>query len=140
MKSASFLLKTFFFLFCLTSFNSYSQNKEEEVLLFVEDVPSFPAGDEAMNDFLKKNIKYPELPKGVPKEGALLASFVVEKNGTLTDVKVVKGMSEELNKEIVRVIKIMPPWIPGMQSGRRVRVEQHLTIKFSPKGKLIIAQ
>lgn len=123
-----------------SSLHVFSQEKEEEVFLFVQDVPAFPAGDEAMNAFFKKNVKYPNLPKSAVKEGALLASFIVEKDGLVSDVKVIKGMSDELNNEIIRVIKTMPPWIPGTQNGKRVRVEQHLTFKFSPKGKVVSVQ
>lgn len=137
-------MKKFFVLIVLLIFashTSFSQTpQDDEVFLFVQEVPSFPAGDEAMNEFLKKNIKYPELPKGAGKEGAMLASFIVEKNGTLSDVKIVKGMSDALNQEVIRVIKSMPPWIPGMQTGKRVRVEQHITLKFSAKGKLVSAE
>ncbi len=130
----------FLILILFSSVNVFSQEKEDEVFLFVQDVPAFPAGDEAMNEFFKKNVKYPNIPKGAVKEGAILVSFIVEKDGSVSDIKVIKGMSDELNNEVIRSIKSMPPWIPGTQTGKRVRVEQHLTFKFSAKGKVVSVQ
>lgn len=133
-----FLLLSIVFGVC--SAEAFSQSKEEEVFSYVQDEPAFPAGDEAMFEFLRDNIRYPKLPKDKKQEGALVIYFIVEKNGLLSDVKIIKGMSDELNNEVVRVAKTMPPWVPGMQNGKRVRVEKHLTLKFSSKGKLLEAK
>lgn len=96
----------------------------------VEQRPMFPNGDVAMMKFVADNIVYPvsALEEGV--QGKVIVSFIIEKNGALSDVKVVRGMHPGLDKEAVRVVKKMPNWTPGYNKGRPVRVTYLLPVTF----------
>ena len=96
--------------------------KEEEAKVFdvVEQMPSFPGGPSALFEYLSKNIKYP----------VVIVTFVVEKDGSITDVRVVKSVDPSLDKEAQRVVKSMPRWIPGKQNGSAVRVKYTVPVTF----------
>lgn len=96
----------------------------------VEQMPSFPGGTKAMMEFLSKNTQYPEeaAKKGI--QGTVFVQFVVEKDGSIKDVKVIRGKHPLLDAEAVRVAKLMPKWTPGKQDGKAVRVEFTMPVKF----------
>ena len=96
----------------------------------VEQMPSFPGGDAALMSFLNKNIKYPVIAEENGIQGRVVATFVVERDGSITDVKVIKSVDPSLDKEAVRVLKLMPKWIPGKQSGKAVRVKYTVPVTF----------
>ena len=99
--------------------------KEEETKVFdvVEQMPSFPGGQGELMAFLSKNIKYPVVAEENGVQGRVVVTFVVEKDGSITDVRVVKSVDPSLDKEAQRVVKSMPKWIPGKQNGSAVRVK-----------------
>jgi len=96
----------------------------------VEQMPQFPGGMTEMMKFLSENVKYPEEAEEKGTQGRVVATFIVEKDGTITNVKVVKKVSDELDAEAVRVIKAMPKWKPGMQKGQPVRVKYTIPVTF----------
>ena len=106
--------------------------KEEETKLFdvVEVMPSFPGGQAALFEWLSKNIKYPVVAEENGVQGRVIVTFVVERNGSITDVQVVKSVDPSLDKEAVRVVKAMPHWIPGKQNGSAVRVKFTVPVTF----------
>lgn len=93
-------------------------------------MPSFPGGQEAMMDFIQKNVKYPGLAIENLIQGRVTVMFVVEKNGEITNIEVVKSVGWGLDDEAIRVVKSMPRWIPGENNYRPVRVKIALPIKF----------
>jgi len=93
--------------------------------------PQYAHGEEALYDYLGNNIKYPEQDRRNNIQGKVILSFVVEKDGSITDIKVLKTPSEDLAQEAVRVVKKMPRWKPGMQHGRVVRVGYTLPVNFA---------
>ncbi len=99
----------------------------------VEDKPAFPGGMEAMIQFFSTNIQYPADAKKQKIDGRVLVNFVVEKDGSITDVKVMKPGFPSLDAEAVRVVKMMPKWKPGYQKGQAVRVLFALPISFNLK-------
>lgn len=103
---------------------------EDEVYMSVEKNPEFPGGVNAMMDYLRGNLKYPESAKKNKQEGRVFIGFVVEKDGSVTNVKVLRGVCEELDNEAVRVVKSMPTWIAGRDKGEPVRVQYTLPIVF----------
>ena len=105
---------------------------EEDRTVFevVEQMPSFPGGDAALMSFLSKNIHYPAIAEENGIQGRVVATFVVERDGSITDVKVVKSIDPSLDKEAVRVLKSMPKWIPGRQNGSPVRVKYTVPVTF----------
>ena len=106
--------------------------KEEETKVFdvVEQMPSFPGGPAALMQYLSSNIKYPVVAEENGVQGRVVCTFVVEKDGSITDVRVVKSVDPSLDKEAMRVVKSMPKWIPGKQNGSAVRVKYTVPVTF----------
>lgn len=102
----------------------------EEIFVVVEEQPEFPGGQAALMKFLSENIRYPVIAQENGIQGRVICSFVVEKDGSITDVQVVRGVDPSLDKEAVRVIQSMPKWKPGKQRGKAVRVRFTLPIVF----------
>ncbi len=102
----------------------------EKIFTAVEESPKFPGGDKAMYEFLSKNIRYPEMAAQNNIQGRVTVQFVVEKDGSIGEVKVVRGKDPDLDKEAVRVVKSMPKFIPGKMNGQAVRVWYTLPINF----------
>ena len=106
--------------------------KEEETKVFdvVEQMPQFPGGPNALFEYLSKNIKYPVVAEENGIQGRVIVTFVVERDGSITDVKVPKSVDPSLDKEAMRVVKSMPHWIPGKQNGSAVRVKYTVPVTF----------
>lgn len=96
----------------------------------VEKMPEFEGGMDGMMSFFQKNIKYPAEAKEKGKKGRVLVQFVVEKDGSIVEPKVVKSVSPELDAEALRVVQMMPKWKPGQQRGKNVRVQFTLPVSF----------
>ena len=103
---------------------------EEPISDFSDVEPVYPGGPAAMNAFIQSKVVYPELSKEMDEQGTVYVQFVVNKDGTIQDVIVLKGVSELLDKEAVRVVKLMPKWTPGEQAGKAVRVRYQIPINF----------
>jgi protein TonB len=106
------------------------EEEEEEIFVVVENQPEFPGGQAAMMKFLSENIKYPVIAQENGIQGRVICNFVVERDGSITDVQIVRGVDPSLDKEAVRVIQSMPKWKPGMQRGKPVRVRFTLPVVF----------
>jgi len=102
----------------------------EEIFDIVEEMPEFIGGIEKLYEYLGNNINYPEQAKDFSIQGKVFVQFVVWKDGTIRDVKVVKGAHKHLDKEALRVITKMPVWKPGKQRGKNVNARFTLPIKF----------
>ena len=102
----------------------------DKVFDVVEQMPSFPGGNSALMQYLSKNIKYPVVAEENGIQGRVICTFVVERDGRVTDVRVVKSVDPSLDKEAVRVVSSMPAWIPGKQNGSAVRVKYTLPVTF----------
>ena len=102
----------------------------DEVCLSVEKYPEFPGGPNALMNYLRRNLKYPETAKKNKLEGRVFVGFVVEKDGSVTNVNVLRGVCEELDNEAVRVVKSLPKFTPGMNNGEPVRVQYTLPVSF----------
>lgn len=106
------------------------EEETEEIFVVVENQPEFPGGNAAMMKFLSDNIKYPVIAQENGIQGRVICNFVVEKDGSITDVQVVRGVDPSLDREAVRVIEQMPTWTPGKQRGKAVRVRFTLPVVF----------
>lgn len=104
--------------------------EEQKVFDVVEQMPQFPGGDAALMQFLSSHIKYPAVAEENGIQGRVVCTFVVERNGSISDVRVVKSVDPSLDKEAMRVIKSMPNWIPGKQNGQAVRVKYTVPVTF----------
>ncbi len=106
--------------------------EEEDNVVFqvVETMPSFPGGDQALFKFLGENVKYPAIAQENGTQGRVICQFVVNRDGSIVDVEVVRPVDPSLDKEAIRVIKSMPNWSPGKQRGKSVRVKYTLPVNF----------
>ena len=105
-----------------------------EVFVIVEDAPEFPGGIEAMHRFLRDNIRFPAIAREAGIQGTVFVTFVVEPNGSITNVRVLRGIGGGCDEEAVRVVSMMPNWTPGRQRGRAVRVQFNMPIRFTLSG------
>ena len=96
--------------------------KEEEIFAFVEIMPEFPGGEAALLRFLQMNIRYPAEAVTKNIQGKVMVEFVVEKDGSISQPRVFKGIGGGCNEESLRVVKLMPKWKPAKQAGKFVRV------------------
>ena len=103
---------------------------EQEVFTIVEQMPSFPGGDQKMYEYLGKNIKYPQVARETGIQGRVFVNFVVEPDGSVSNVKVLRGIGGGCDEEAMRVVKGMPKWAPGKQRGKAVRVSYTLPVVF----------
>ena len=103
---------------------------KDGVYQIVEEMPEFPNGIEGLMDYVAQNVKYPESAKENNLQGRVLVKFVIEKDGSVSNVEVGRGWGNELDDEAVRVVKAMPKWKPGKQDGKPVRVSFMLPINF----------
>ena len=102
----------------------------DTVYQVVDQKPEFPGGEKAMFEFLSKNIVYPEKAKEAGIQGRVFVGFVIEKDGSVSEVKIMKGVGGECDEEALRVVKSMPNWKPGKKDGKVVRVSYTLPINF----------
>ena len=107
--------------------------KNQQVFDVVEQMPEYPGGIQALFEYLQQNVKYPEDAVKQKIEGRVIATFVVETDGSINNVEVVKPAFPSLDAEAVRVLSAMPKWTPGMQSGKVVRVKYTVPINFNMK-------
>jgi protein TonB len=100
----------------------------------VEESPSFPGGEEARIRFLQENIEYPQMARESGIQGTVYMTFVVEPSGSVSAVRVLRGIGGGCDEEAIRVIQKMPKWNPGKQRGKPVRVQFTMPIKFTLQG------
>ena len=101
---------------------------DDKIYEVCEQMPIFEGGDAALLKYLRENLKYPDKTKDRGVQGRLVIGFIVEKDGSLTDVKVLRPVDIDLDAEVLRLVKGMPKWIPGRQNGKRVCVRYLLPI------------
>ena len=105
-------------------------DESETVLTYATEMPSFPGGDSQRLKFLSKNIRYPQQASENGVQGTVFVSFVVKKDGSLSDIKTLRGIGGGCDEEAIRVVKKMPRWNPGYQNGKKVSVLFNMKIDF----------
>ncbi|RRD62483.1 energy transducer TonB [Tannerella forsythia] len=106
------------------------EESSQQIFMVVEEMPEFPGGQAALMSFIAKSIKYPVVAQENGIQGRVTCSFVVNKDGSIVDAEVVRGIDPSLDKEALRVINTMPKWKPGKQRGKPVRVKFTVPINF----------
>ena len=130
-KNVSLKVALMMFVLLFSFMTSTAQTKKNDMLFSVVEVmPQYPGGQIAMMQYLMKNIKYPEQAMKEGIQGRVTVRFIVEKDGSISDVKPVLSVHPLLNKEAVRVVESMPKWTPGKQNGKPVRVRFNLPVMF----------
>ena len=104
--------------------------EESKVFDVVEQMPSFPGGQGALLEYLASHVKYPVVAQENGVQGRVVVSFIVEKDGSITDVRVVRSVDPSLDREAARVVSSMPRWTPGKQNGSAVRVKYNVPVMF----------
>lgn len=117
-------------IFCNAQTSSNSNSDPAKVYTFVEQNPEFPGGDAELIHFLSQNITYPQMERDNDIQGKVLLRFVVMEDGSVDSVMVVRSVSPGLDKEAVRVVKLLPKFKPGKQQGKPVKVYFNLPIVF----------
>ncbi|MCC8153309.1 MAG: energy transducer TonB [Tannerellaceae bacterium] len=102
----------------------------DKVYQVVDGMPRYPGGENEMLKYIATNTIYPETAKNAGEQGRVVISYTVEKDGSISDIQVVRGISEDLNQEAIRLVKEMPTWEPGTNKGEIVRVRYTLPIIF----------
>src|SRR5690554_139732 len=111
------------------------EKKEEVIFVVVENMPEFPGGNGAMMKFISDTIRYPVEAQQKGIQGRVICNFVVMKDGSISDLQVVRGVDPLLDAEALRVLKLMPDWKPGKQRGQAVNVRFTLPVVFSLQGE-----
>ena len=102
----------------------------QQIFTVVEEMPKFPGGDAELLKFISKSIRYPVIAQENGIQGRVICSFVVNRDGSIVDAQVLRGVDPSLDKEALRVINSMPKWSPGKQRGKPVRVKYTVPITF----------
>ncbi|MBR4266278.1 MAG: energy transducer TonB [Bacteroidales bacterium] len=105
--------------------------EEPQVFFIVEDMPEFPGGELALRKYIAENVRYPEMAKENDIQGTVYVRFVVDEQGKVTNVEVMRGVDPLLDKEAIRVVQSLPKWKPGKQRGKAVKVSHSVPIKFA---------
>lgn len=108
-----------------------AQADTSKIFNIVEKMPEYPGGINALMHYLATNIKYTAEARKAKVQGRVFVNFIIEKDGSISHVKVLKGIGYGCDKEAVKAVENMPRWIPGQQRGKPVRVEYNLPVKFS---------
>lgn len=113
-----------------TAIPTEDEVKDDVPISFPDEMPLFPGGESALFTYLSTTLKYPRESIEINSSGTVYATFVVERDGRLTDINILRGVDAYCDKEALRVVSQMPKWKPGVQRGRNVRVQFVLPIKF----------
>jgi len=107
------------------------EEDDDEFFMVVENMPEFPGGDLGLMKYIQRNVKYPPIAKEYNITGKVYVSFIVDKSGAVTNVKIVRGVDKNLDAEALRVVKSLPKYKPGKQRGQAVRVMFTIPINFT---------
>ena len=103
---------------------------KDAVYTSVEQIPQFPGGMDAFSGFLTTNLRYPKSARKNKIQGRVIVTMVVEKDGSLSNIKIARSVSDDIDAEALRVVKLSPKWSPGIQNGRPVKVSFAIPISF----------
>lgn len=130
-KNVSLKVALMMFVLLFSFMTSTAQTKKNDMLFSVVEVmPQYPGGQIAMMKYIMENMKYPEQAMKEGIQGRVTVRFIVEKDGSISDVRPIHSVHTLLDKEAVRVVKSMPKWTPGKQNGKPVRVQLIVPIMF----------
>ena len=115
---------------CIVDEHQGPIDPESNIFIHTEVMPEFPGGEGKLLQFIAENIHLPKCVTSATVKGRSIIEFVVEKDGTVSDFKVVRSLNKECDEEAVRVLKTMPKWKPGMERGKPIRVKYTVPVKF----------
>ena len=112
---------------------SISAQTEEPIYVVVDQMPEFPGGPNGLGNFIRSNQAYPREALDNKTEGIVIASFIVEKDGKVSTPTIIKSLGFGCDEEVLRLIKMMPAWKPGIKEGKEVRVKLNIPVEFKLK-------
>lgn len=115
---------------CLNQTKAQDNPNKVYDFVSVKKQPAFPGGISNFYEYLSHEIKYPEVAKKNKTQGKVFASFIVEKNGSLSDIQIIRSLTAETDKEAIRVLNKSPRWNPALQDGMPVRVKYNIAVNF----------
>lgn len=107
------------------------EEEEETIFTVVEESAMFPGGQEELMKYISENLIYPQQAREAGTQGLVFVTFVVEKDGSLTDIRILRDLGNGCGEEAVRIVKTMPKWIPAKQRGKEVKMQYNLPVKFT---------
>ncbi|HOI87441.1 MAG TPA: TonB family protein [Lentimicrobium sp.] len=110
------------------------ETDEEEIFVVVEQMPGYPGGQEALHRFLAENIRYPKDAREAGIHGTVYVTFVVGTDGRISNIRILRGLSSSTDREVIRVLNLMPAWKPGYQRGKPVRTQFAMPVRFTLAG------
>ena len=113
------------------SHNEVEDEEDDQVYIIVDGMPVFPGGETALRQYITENIRYPEMAKKNDIQGTVYLSFITDKKGKVTDVKIIRSVDPLLDEEALRLVKNLPDWKPGKKDGKFVKVSHSIPIKFA---------
>ena len=116
--------------FCSISIVAQTEVEDDAIFVVVENNPEFPGGSDSLYAYIARNIKYPEAAKKEKIEGRVFVTFVIEKDGRVSNAKILRDIGGGCGEEAIRVVKNMPKWKPGTQRGNPVRFQFNLPVSF----------
>lgn len=122
------ILTSIFFIGCFVI--GKAQYTDSEIFTEIDEMPEFPGGQAKLMNWLAVNIRYPDAAQQHGVQGRVIVNFVVEKDGSISGVRVLKGVDKDLDAEAIRVVKRMPKWQPGKNNGESVRCYYTLPVTF----------
>ena len=126
------ILLAFAVFFCTAGLAVAQDNSfDEEIFMVIETQPEYPGGVDSLYAFVARNINYPAEAKAQKIEGRVFVTFVVEKDGTLSNLKILRDIGAGCGEEVLRVLRKMPKWTPGKHRGKNVRVQFNLPVSFT---------
>ena len=117
-------------LFTVASCHNYKMSESDAIMDYPEEVPEYPGGVKKMKKYLAKNIDYPEVAMVNGDQGKVFVEFIVEKDGSISNVNIIRGVSREIDAEAKRVVEAMPKWTPAAHKKKYVRSRVRIPINF----------
>ena len=117
--------------FCISNVKAQSDSIPKEIYSFVQEMPRFPFGEDSMNRFIANHLIYPKAAKTNKTEGTVVIQFVVDKDGSLVDYKILRDIGDGCGQAVLDVLKKMPSWISGKQRDKKVAVFVTLPVVFT---------
>jgi TonB family protein len=116
-----------------TCYITLSDKSEDNVFVIVDEMPAFPGGSDSCEKFIKDNLQYPLIAVQNKIEGTVYIGFVIAPDGTITKISILRGIGSGCDEEALRIVKLMPKWMPGKNNGKTVWIQYNLPVKFSLK-------
>jgi len=130
LKTLPVFLIAFLFFAALPILSAQGQTEGEDVLMEVDEMPKPKGGMEGWNTYLAKNLTYPKAAREAKVEGTVIATFVVDEKGEVSNVEILRGIGGGCDEEVMRLVKESPKWTPGKKDGEIVKVRMRLPIRF----------